>query len=33
MAAKCQDDIKEVDEKVKHRDATILEVEKVRNYV
>ena len=33
VASKCQDDLKEVDEKVKRSDATILEVEKVRNHI
>ena len=33
MAAKCQDDLKEAGENVKCRDASILEVEKVKNHV
>ena len=33
MAAKCQDHIKKVDQMVKHREATILEVEKARNHM
>ena len=33
MAAKCQDDFKEADKKLKRRDVTILAVEKVRNHM
>ena len=33
MAAKYQDDLRDADEKVKRRDESILQVEKVRNHV